>query len=186
MSVLAQAEGGKPGGAFDMALRKVEAVAAIVGGAMMLAAMLLTSADALLRYGFNAPLSFNFYLTEQYLMVGLMTLPLAWGFRAGGYIRVMALALVLPQVARHMLLRSGLMLGAIYIGALAWLSGLWFWDIYQRGDVRMGEIDWPIAWSWVWLPIGLGLLALRLFVMATGPAENLHYEHDDTGGALKK
>jgi TRAP-type C4-dicarboxylate transport system permease small subunit len=172
--------GGREGGAIDRALRKVEAAAAIVGGAMMLTAMLLTSLDALLRYGFNRPLSFNFYLTENYLMVGLMCLPLAWGFRAGGYIRVMALARLLPSQARNLLLRAGLLAGAVYIAALAWLAGVWFWDVYQRGDVRMGMIDWPVAWSWVWIPIGLGLLALRLLMMSFGPPENLHYEYDDT------
>jgi TRAP-type C4-dicarboxylate transport system permease small subunit len=168
--------------AIDRVLRKIETAAAIVGGVMMLTAMVLTSLDAVLRYVFNWPLSFNFYLTENYLMVGLMTLPLAWGFRAGGYIRVMALAHVLPARPRGLLLRTGLCAGAIYIAALAWLSGAWFWEVYQRGDVRMGVIDWPVAWSLVWVPIGLGLFAIRLLAMSFGPAENLHYEHDDTGG----
>jgi TRAP-type C4-dicarboxylate transport system permease small subunit len=165
---------------FERILRSLELLAAVVGGVMTLAAMFLTAADALMRYLFNAPLAFNYYLTESYLMVGLMTMPLAWGYRAGGYIRIYALAGVLPAALRNIMLRAGLLVSAAYVGALAWLAGVRFWEVYKAGDVQMGVIDWPVAWSWVWIPIGLTLLALRLLANAIGPAQELHFEHDDT------
>jgi TRAP-type C4-dicarboxylate transport system permease small subunit len=167
------------GVASETVLRRIEVAAAVVGGVMMLSAMVLTSLDVVMRYGLNRPLTFSYFLVENYLMVGLLTLPLAWGFRVGGYIRIVALALVLPTRARIWLLRIGLFAGSVYIAALTWFSAIWFWEIYKRGDVRMGVIDWPIAWSWVWVPIGLGLFALRLFMMSIGPPDNLHYQHDD-------
>jgi TRAP-type C4-dicarboxylate transport system permease small subunit len=148
-----------------------------VGGIMMLAAMVFTAADALLRYLFDAPLSFNFYLTENYLMVGLMTLPMAWGFRTGGLIRITAALELLPGIGRQLLLRAGLLVSCVYVATLAWLAGIHFLDTYQRGDVQMGVIDWPVYWSWVWVPVGLGLLSLRLLVTAFGPARALEVEH---------
>jgi TRAP-type C4-dicarboxylate transport system permease small subunit len=161
-------------------LRWCENAAAVAGGAMMLAAMVLTTLDALMRYAFNAPLSFNYYLTENYLMVGLMTLPMAWGFRAGGFIRIMALAAVLPRSIGDALLRVGLLASALYVAALAWLAAGHFIEVWRRGDVQMGVIDWPVAWSWVWLPIGLGLLAARLTATAFGSSQRLNQMHDDT------
>lgn len=141
----------------------------------MVAAMVLTSLDALLRYLFNAPLTFNSYLTTYYLMVAMLIMPLAWAFRTGGYIRVVFFAAMLPRKTGALLLRAGKLVGAGYFGALAWLSGVSFWKIYQAGDIQMGAIDWPVAWSWVWLPIGLGLLSLRMLLMVFGPEDELHY-----------
>lgn len=162
-------------GALDRVLRTLEVGAAIIGGVAMVAAMVLTSMDAVLRYLFNAPLSFNSYLTTYYLMVAMLVMPLAWAFRTGGYIRVVFLVSLLPPKLGAALLRIGKLVGAGYFGALAWLSGQTFWKIYQAGDIQMGAIDWPVAWSWVWLPMGLGLLSLRMLLMVFGPADELHY-----------
>jgi TRAP-type C4-dicarboxylate transport system permease small subunit len=169
-----------PRNPLERALRACELAAATLGGIMMLVAMVLTTVDAVLRYAFNAPLSFAFYLNENYLMVGMMCLPLAWGFRAGGFIRIMAVALALPARLRDLLLRIGLMVGAVYCAALAVTAFEHFWGVVQRGDVQMGVIDWPVSWSWVWVPIGVGLFSLRLLATALGPASELHQAHDDT------
>lgn len=160
-------------GALEIALRYAENLAALVGGALLVISMFLTSADALLRYTVTSPLWFSFYLTENYILVGMLSLPLAWGFRNGGYIRISALLLLLPKTAGDVLLRLGLFAGCVYVAVLAWLSGLRFVESYVRGAVQMGVIDWPVAWSWVWLPIGLGLLSLRLVFTATGPSSTL-------------
>ncbi len=163
----------------DRAFRKIELAAAIVGAALMLGTMVLISFDALLRYTFNAPLSFAFYLTENYLMVGMMTLPLAWGFRRGGFIRISAFVQLMPEMIRELFLRVGLLAGSAYVAVLAWLAGGHFLEVYESGDVQMGVIDWPVSWSWVWIPIGVGLLAVRLVLMAFGPSSDLHGNHDD-------
>lgn len=162
-------------GALDRVLRVPEAIAAYIGGLMMVSAMVLTSLDAILRYAFNAPLTWNAYLTTYYLMVGMFVMPMAWGFRTGGYIRIVYFASLLPFTLAKYLLRVGKVVGAGYFGALAWLAGEHFWEVFQRGDVQMGLIDWPVSWSWIWVPIGLGLLSLRMLLMAFGPDEQLHY-----------
>lgn len=167
-------------GVLERALRICEAAAAIVGGVMMLSAMLLTSLDALLRYAFNSPLTFNYFLTENYLMVGMLLLPMAWGFRTGGYIRIMLLVQHLSAGIRGLLLRTGLLISSIYVATLAWLSAGHFFEIYQRGDVQMGVIDWPMSWSWAPVPVALGLLAFRLLLTTFGPNVDLYLEHDET------
>ena len=163
----------------EVVLRPLELAAAIVGGLMMLAAMLLTTADALLRYGFDAPLSWNYYLTENYLMVGMICLPLAWGFRAGGYIRILALAQALPAAARSMLLRSGLLVGSIYIFMLAWLANGKFLEAWHTNLIDMGIWDWRVDLSWIWVPVGLALFGLRLVSTALGPTAGLHFNYED-------
>lgn len=153
----------------DRALCWMENLAAALAGAIMLLAMVLVSLDALLRYVFGAPLTFQYYLTEKYLMVGMVALSLSWGFRTGGYIRIEGLVEALPRGLRALVLRVGLLLSAAYIAVLAWLGGAYFLSAVRKGEVVMGVIDWPVSWSWIWIPVGCGLLALRLLLAAVGP-----------------
>lgn len=166
------------GEAVDKCLTPLENVAAVIAGLMLLATMALATVDALLRYIFGTPLSFQFYLTGNYLMVGLTTMALGWGFRTGGYIRVGLLTDQFPQSLRHVLYRAGLAVSAVYVAVLAWKSGQYFIKAYVDGLVVVEEYNWPVAWSWVWIPIGCGLLALRVAVTALGPSENLELAHD--------
>jgi TRAP-type C4-dicarboxylate transport system permease small subunit len=158
-------------------LRPVEVGAAAIGGTMIVSAMLLTSADVIFRYIFDWPLDFAYYFNENYLMVGMMTMPMSWGFRAGGYIRVIGLARTLPSSLRDPLLRLGLAAGAAYIAILGWLAWGKFIDAYINDSVEMGVIDWPVCWSWIWIPIGCLVFSLRLLVMTIGPARELHFDH---------
>ena len=163
--------------ACDRALRWLEDAAIAVAGVIMVAAMFLTAIDATMRYAFNAPLTFQQYLTENYLLVAMVNLSLAAGFRLGGYIRIEGVINQFPSAIIAALLRAGLFVSAVYMAVLAWTAGARFLDFYLRGAVMFGEIDWPIAWSWVWIPLGCGLLTLRLLLTAIGPAGELVPRH---------
>lgn len=168
----------------DKGLRCVELIAVVLAGIIMIVSMILVASDAILRYLFNAPLSFQYHLTENYLLVALVTLALAWGYRTGGYIRITFLVSKMSIKVKELVLRAGLLISAIYIGVLAWRGGKYFWYAYESNQVQMGLIDWPVAWSWVWVPVGCGLLAMRLVLVALGPSSELHHEHNDVGEEL--
>lgn len=159
--------------ALDRALRLIENAAAIIAGCIMLSAMVLVALDAFLRYLFNAPLQLQYHLTQHYLLVALITMALAWGYRTGGYIRIDGLIGHLPAALRDLVLRGGLLMSSAYIAVLAWKGGQHFWKTYEAGDVQLGLIDWPISWSWVWIPVGCGLLAARLLLISVGPRNDL-------------
>lgn len=165
-------------GVTDAILRPVETAAAIAGGAVMLLAMVLTSLDAILRYAANKPLSFNLFFTENYLMVALICLPLAWAFRNGGYIRIKFLYDRLPTRYADLLIRAGLLAGFLLIADLAWLAGHQWHKAYTTNEIVMDVLDWPMHLSWIWVPIGLGLLAIRLLMTALGPRDQLLFQHD--------
>lgn len=63
---------------------------ALIWLAVMAAAviMLMTSADALMRYVFNAPIVFAFEVTEKYLMPASIFLAMSYAYRYGAFIRV--------------------------------------------------------------------------------------------------
>ncbi|SMF65826.1 TRAP-type C4-dicarboxylate transport system, small permease component [Tistlia consotensis] len=160
-------------GAFDALLARGEAAAAVLAGCGALAAMLLVSADAVIRHLFAQPLTFQLYFTEHYLLVSMALLALPWGFRTGGFIRIEGFAMAVPLSLRGPLLRTGLLAGAGYIGYLGWLGLGKFQEALAGHEVDMGVIDWPIAWSWIWVPLGCGLLALRLTLAASAPTAPL-------------
>lgn len=150
----------------DRALRGLETVAAVLAAVCLLGAMLLISVDVMMRYVLNAPLSFQYYFVQNYLLVGMVLLALPWGFRNGGTIRIEGFVQFLPDRQRDLVYRAGLVLSALYVAALAWRGGKHFWNAFLRGEVDIGVIDWPVYWSWAPVPIGCGLLALRLLITA--------------------
>ncbi len=164
----------------DSVFRPLETAAAIVGGLMMVLAMVLMTADATMRYVFTSPIEIAPRLIEFYLMVGMFAMPLAWGFRTGGYIRIMAGVAMLPARLRNFTLRAGLLVSSVYVGGLAWTSWVHFLDAWRSGEVYVGVLDWSVAWSWVWVPLGLGLLTARLILMAFGAADELTITHSES------
>jgi TRAP-type C4-dicarboxylate transport system permease small subunit len=150
-----------------MALARIENVAAIGAGCAMVAAMILVSLDAVMRHMFARPLTFQLHLTQYYLLVAMVMLALPWGYRMGGAIQIRLLLANLPQAIAEPVVRTGLLAAAVYLLALAWEAYFVFHDALVDDEVIMGVIDWPVAWSWIWVPIGCGLLAVRLVVDAT-------------------
>ena len=155
--------------AIDHGLRRVETAAVVVAGGTLVIVMVLVSADAVLRRGLGRPLTFQLPLSENYLLVAMVMLALAWGYRRGGTIQVRLLLDLLPKALGDSVMRVGLVASSIYMLLLAWLAWAPFYRAWTHHEVIMGVIDWPVAWSWIWVPIGCGLLGIRLAVDATAP-----------------
>jgi len=157
----------------DRILQPIELVAVIIAGILLLTMMVLITLDASLRYVVNKPLSFQYTLTEDYLLVGTFMMALPWGFRTGGYIRIDATSWLLPAPLQNLLLRTGLLAGAGYVGVLAWKAIEKWLDYLATGEAKVGVIFWPTHYSWMWVAMGLTLLTLRVLLVATGPSEGL-------------
>ncbi|TFF24860.1 TRAP transporter small permease [Jiella endophytica] len=158
-----------PIGSVDGALCAVENLCAIVAGAILAGTMVLVTVDAFSRHLFSAPISIQYTLTESYLMVGGIALALPWGYRAGGRIRIALLVANLPLGTQSILFRVGNLLALPYLAALFWLSTGKTWEAFANQEYTMGIIDWPVGWSWIWVPIGLALLTLRVLLDTLRP-----------------
>jgi TRAP-type C4-dicarboxylate transport system permease small subunit len=153
----------------ETGVRWLENTAAVGAGIAMITTMLLVSVDVIMRYGFASPLTFQLHLVQFYLLVSMLMLALPWGYRNGGAIQIKLLLAVLPERFIGPMIRIGLIAASVYLSALAFQGYKAFYKALTRSEVVMGVIDWPVAWSWVWIPIGCGLLAVRLLVDATAP-----------------
>ncbi|KMK65919.1 TRAP transporter small permease [Puniceibacterium sp. IMCC21224] len=156
----------------DGALCIVENFMAVIAGAVLAVVMLLVSADAVLRHIFLAPIPWQFTLTESYLMVAGIAMGLPWGYRTGGRIRINLLLSFVPAGRRRLMLRVGNLLVAPYIAVLCWKSAEKTWDAFANSEYMMGIIDWPVGWSWIWVPLALAVLTIRLVFDAFGDVDH--------------
>ncbi len=163
--------GYKPMNWLSGGLTWVENFFAVLAGFALMVAVLLVSANALMRHLFAAPIEFQLELTQSYLLVMLITLALPWGFRQGGFIRITLLSGLMGQTLWNWVYRIGLLMSSAYLLLLGYEAYAVFINAWQKKHMIMGVIDWPVAWSWIWIPIGCGLLSLRTLLMALGIGE---------------
>lgn len=128
--------------------------------------MILVSTDAIGRYVFGTPLAFQFDFTTYYLMVIVGILALSWGERNGALIRITFATRYLSDAWKGPLYAVNNLLPAFVFGLMTVASGKRTYEVWHDGDVMFGVIDWPIWLSLIWVPIGAGVLTLRLVINA--------------------
>ena len=100
-----------------------------------------------------------------------IALALPWGYRTGGRIRIALLTDSLPHRVQLGLFRFGSVLALPYLAAMCWLSAGKTYEAFANNEYTMGIIDWPVGWSWIWVPIGLAFLAARVLIDLFRPVE---------------
>ena len=128
----------------------------------MFVMMLSISADALSRYLFGSPITGQYEFTQFYLLVILVFMALPHTYGIGGHIRLKLLDGYRRRLPFNISERCNVMLAGIAFGAIAYISGLEAIDKFANQDRLFGAIQFPIYWSYVWVPLGSGLMALRL------------------------
>lgn len=157
---------------FGQALTKLEDILHIAGCLALVAVVAFINADILLRLLFNTPVQIQFELTELYLMPALATLSLSRVYRTGGHL---SLDFIPDLPGRGGWLVDKLirkLLPAGFFAALAYMSGGFALRAFLRADVEYGVIDWPLGWAYAVVPLGCGVLVLRLLhdlVCGPGP-----------------
>ncbi len=151
-----------PSGPFDKLLTQIENWVAALCGATLFLVMVLVAADALGRYLFSRPIEIQYTLTEQYLMTMAILLALSWGYREGAFIRLRFFDAILSRGIKRFLDPALLLLAAIGTFLAAWYGAEIAWRAWVRGSSMFGIIDWPVWAARVWVPLGAGLLTVRL------------------------
>ena len=124
--------------------------------------MLSISADALSRYLFGSPITGQYEFTQFYLLVILVFMALPRTYIIGGHIRLKLLDRQLQKIPFNLAERLNVVLGGIAFGTIAYISGIEAIDKFVNQDKLFGAVQFPIYWSYVWVPLGSGLMALRL------------------------
>ncbi len=142
----------------------------------LLVMMLSISADALGRYAFNHPLQGSFEFNSLYLMVIITFLAMPASYATGGMVRLDILTGTLTKIPWHLSERINTFASAAVFGFIAWHSGHEAIEKFISRDTTFGVIQFPMYWSYVWVPLGCGLIAIRLTHELIFPVRSAHLE----------
>ena len=154
-------------------MARIEAVVMTVSAVLLLMTMLIVVADVFMRYVLNRPFSFTYDLVGLYLLAGLFFLSLSDTFRVGAHVSVDILVQHLPPGGRRASEIVTCLSGIPVFAAIAWLGWERAWDNWMSNDVLAGSIPWPTWASAVLVPVGCGLLVLRLLLHLAGQVASL-------------
>jgi TRAP-type C4-dicarboxylate transport system permease small subunit len=128
----------------------------------LFAIMVLVTVDAAGRAFFGLPLQIQFELTQNYLLVMVITLALPWGYREGGKVTVDFLVDRLPVRVAAGVNAVNLLLALAVFVVITGTSMGGVIEAFRNDETVLGIIDWPVAYARVWVPVGTGVLCLRL------------------------
>lgn len=145
----------------------------IIGMAIALMALFLMmigiTADAFGRYFLHAPIKGQYEFTSLYLMVILSFLGLARSQALGGHVSIPVLAGVLARIPFALHHRLTALIAACAFAMVTWATGHEALARIAAKSTTFGAVQFPTYLSFCWVPVGTGLLTLRLLHQTIWP-----------------
>lgn len=154
-------------------LKRIEQVMTAIAAVCMFTVMLVVTVDVAMRYALHSPLSWAYDFISLYLMAGLFFLVISDGYASHSHVNVDILYKNLPPAARAVCDLVTLGAGIAFFAAIAHAGWLRFWSSYEAADVLAGAIPWPMWPSYGLVPLGAGIMALRLLLHLVNVAVGL-------------
>lgn len=153
----------------NLLLDRLERFGDVVAALCLLVMMVAISTDALGRF-MGSPLQGTYEFTELFMMVIVAFLPLARSVVTGGQVRMELLAPVLEKVPGRAVYRLTMILALASFLLLLWVAIPEALDQIEARETSFGLIQWPLYASYIWMPIGVALLCLRLLAEIIRPS----------------
>lgn len=145
----------------------------VLASLMLLAIMLLVVLDVAMRYVFRAPLGWSYDLISMYLMAGLFFFSLSVTLQHEEHVRVDLLLKHFPPAMRHLAEFVTYLAASVVFGLIVYITFSKAVHSFQANEVAPGEIPWPAWLSIALVPVGAGLLLLRMLFRLVGHALSL-------------
>ncbi len=143
-------------------LAGVEAVWSVATSVALYAVMIIVSVDVVLRYCFHRTLTWSYDLISMYLMTAIFLLALSRTLRENHHVRVDVLFGSASPRVRQVFELIGYVLMAVVMAGIFYMGTMKAWSSFQAGDVVVTAYTWPTWISAAMVPLGVGLLLLRL------------------------
>lgn len=147
----------------DAWLLRLDTLLAGVAAMAIMAMMLVTAADVVMRYVLHSPLHWAYDLVLQYLLVASFFLGFSYTLRHNHHISVDFFARRLSVKSYHLLLGAGCFAAGCIFVAIAWFGAHDAWLAWENDEVIFGALIWPTWLSKIIVPVGMAPLALRCF-----------------------
>lgn len=168
------------------ALELVETLLHTICCLAIFAMMILITFDTIGRYFFNNPIQGSYEITELYLMIMVVFLTLSFTFKNGGHIRIDILYSRFSQKQKAIADMLGLLLSIIVFSIITYQSGILAYDAWSQEQYTFGVITLPMVWSYIWVPLGSGVLTLRLLLEFITTSKGLLQDHTLTNKQSEK
>lgn len=155
------------------ALGAVEKVASTIAAAFMFVIMVIVFADVVMRYGFNKPFAWAYDLIALYLMAGVFFLVLSDAHAKRAHVSVDILQQKFPPALVRISEIVTCIVGIAVFSLITWLGWQRAVDSFIARDVMAGAIAWPMWPSIGLVPLGAGLITLRLVLHLVGHVASL-------------
>lgn len=148
--------------AFDGAVRALEMLGAMAAALIMFLIMMIVIVDVCLRYLFNSPLDGAYELITLYLVAALFFLSLSHTLQRDHHVRVDVLFKLVSPRSRAAMEFVGYGL-SLALFALVFDRGVRrTWEDWTSSGIIDGAYAWPTWIASAVVPIGVGMLLLRL------------------------
>ena len=155
------------------ALARVEGVLTVVAAALLFVIMILVVADVFMRYVAGRPFSFTYDLVGLYLMTGVFYLVMSHAQAAHAHVAVDILLARFSVRGRRVADMASCVAGGSVFALITVAGYERALDNYLSDDVLAGAIPWPTWASAALVPIGAGILVLRLALTFLGHVASL-------------
>jgi len=131
--------------------------------------MISITADAFGRYFLHTPITGQYEFTALYLMVIMTFMGLARTQALGGHIAISIMTPVLSKIPFQLAARMTSLLCVIAFGLMTFLTGEEALSRIAARTTTFGAVQFPTYLSYCWVPIGVGILTLRLLHQTIWP-----------------
>lgn len=149
-------------------LGALERALTVVAVAFMFVIMMLVVTDVFMRYALNSPFSFTYDLIGLYLLAGVFFFTVSDALREHVHVGVDILLSRFSPAGRRLSEIVTALVG-LFVFVLICKVGLErAIENYEQQDVLAGAISWPTWVSAALVPLGCGVLVLRLALQLVG------------------
>ncbi|MFV0244355.1 MAG: TRAP transporter small permease [Qingshengfaniella sp.] len=161
----------------------LENIAIVISASALILIMVSITADAFGRYFLNKPFQGQYEFTSLYLMVILTFLGLAKIQAQGGHISVPVMRTMVARLPGKPAERITALAAALAFAFITIKTGEEALHKIAARSTTFGAIQFPTYLSYCWVPVGTGLLTLRLAYQTFWPRSDLEDEAElETSG----
>lgn len=134
----------------------------------------LTTADALGRYLLNSPIPGTGEIIEDYFMIALIFLPLSYSFMQEGHVHVTMIERYFPPNLKRAVGKLNLLLSFVLFALIVVAGWARFVEAWRIEEISTSSVGYPMWPCYVMVPIGCGLLCIRIAQVFFGKAMRGH------------
>ncbi len=127
--------------------------------------MILITVDSIGRYFLDYSIPGSYEFIEKYLMVIVIYLSISYTLKVGGHIHLDIFSEFIPKKFEGVLFYLNNILSILYFGIICYQGWIRTWVAWAGKEFLVDVINWPTYLAYIWVPLGSGLVIIRLFLM---------------------